>query len=89
MTEPKKPLLEFPCSFPLKVIGKNSGDFEARMVEIVRQHVPELRADAVSSRLSRDGKYMAITAVFTAQSQEQLDGLYYELSSHELVMMVL
>jgi putative lipoic acid-binding regulatory protein len=27
--------------------------------------------------------------VFTAQSQEQLDGLYRELSSHELVMMVL
>jgi putative lipoic acid-binding regulatory protein len=89
MTEPKKSALEFPCSFPLKVIGKNTGDFEPKMVEIIRRHIPELNDQEVSSRLSRDGKYLAVTATFTAQSQEQLDGVYYELSSHELVMMVL
>jgi len=81
--------LEFPCRFPLKTIGKNTGTFEIVVVEIVRRHVPELSDDAISSRLSRDGKYISITTTFTAESQEQLDGLYYELSSHEHVMMAL
>lgn len=89
MNDVKKSLLEFPCEFPLKVIGKNTGDFQTRMVEIVRRHAPDLRDDAVTNRLSTDGKYISITATFTAESRDQLDALYYELSSHELVAMVL
>ena len=81
--------LEFPCQFPLKTIGKNTGTFENVVVEIVRRHVPELEDSKISSRLSRDGKYLSVTTVFIAQSQEQLDGLYYELSTTENVMMVL
>lgn len=81
--------LEFPCQFPLKTIGKNTGTFESVVVEIVRRHVPELEARHISSRLSRDGKYLAVTTVFLAQSREQLDGLYYELSTTENVMFVL
>jgi hypothetical protein len=81
--------LEFPCQFPLKTIGKNTGVLENIVVEIVRRHVPELEERHISSRLSRDGKYISITIVFTAQSREQLDGLYYELSTTENVMFVL
>jgi hypothetical protein len=84
-----KPLLEFPCNFPLKTIGKNAGDFETLVVEIVRRHIPDLRDEAVSNRLSKDGKYMSVTTTFVATSREQLDALYYELSSHERVVMVL
>ena len=81
--------LEFPCRFPLKTIGKNSADFESVVVEIVRRHVPELKDEEISRRMSKDGKYLSVTTTFTAESREQLDGLYYELSSHEYVMMVL
>jgi putative lipoic acid-binding regulatory protein len=87
MAEPKG--LEFPCRFPLKTMGKNTADFEQTIIEIVRRHVPELKDEEISSRLSKDGKYVSITTIFTATSREQLDGLYYELSSHEQVMMVL
>jgi putative lipoic acid-binding regulatory protein len=89
MAEQKKQGLEFPCRFPLKTIGKNTGTFEQVVVEIVRRHVPDLQDHEISSRLSRDGKYISITTTFIATSQEQLDGLYYELSSHEHAMMVL
>ena len=81
--------LEFPCQFPLKTIGKNTGLFQAVVVEIVRRHVPELEDSKVTSRLSRDGKYLAVTTTFVAQSREQLDGLYSELGKTENVMMVL
>jgi len=59
------------------------------VVEIVRRHVPDLQDREISSRLSRDGKYLSVTTTFIATSQEQLDDLYYELSRNELVMMVL
>ena len=85
----KKIEMEFPCRFPLKTIGKNTADFETTIIEIVRRHVPDLQDHEITSRLSKDGKYVSITTTFTAASREQLDALYSELSSHEQVMMVL
>ena len=81
--------IKFPCIFPIKAIGKNTSDFEPKIVAIIRQHVPELRDDKISRRLSADGKYLSVTATFTAQSREQLDALYRDLSSDEQVLMVL
>ena len=89
MTDRPNSLLEFPCSFPLKAIGVGPDDFEALVVSIVRRHVPGLTVDAVTSRSSQGGKYLAVTATFTAESKEQLDALYLELSSHERVLMLL
>ena len=82
-------LLEFPCEFPLKAIGRGPEDFEAFVVEIVRKHAPDLEADATTRRLSSGGKYLAVTVTFTAESQAQLDALYGELSRHERVVMLL
>ncbi len=81
--------MTFPCEFPLKAVGKNSDDFEALIVAIVRRHVPDLDYSAVSSRTSGGDAYRAVTATFVARSREQLDALYTELSSHEQVLMVL
>jgi len=85
----KKKLLEFPCLFPLKAIGRNADGFQEIVVEIVRRHVPDLPDHAVTTRASAGGKYISVTATFVAASQEQLDAVYYELSSHEQVMLVL
>lgn len=88
-TRPEGGLLEFPCSFPLKVMGLDAEGFHATVVEIVRRHAPDLEDAAVSSRPSRGGKYVSVTVVIEARSQDQLDALYRELSGHERVMMVL
>jgi putative lipoic acid-binding regulatory protein len=89
VTDPTEVIWNFPCSFPLKAIGRNSADFEALVIEIVRRHVPELEADAVSSRTSGGNAYRSVTATFMAHSREQLDALYAELSAHEQILMVL
>ena len=81
--------IQYPCFFPIKVIGKNTSDFEPRIVTIIRQHVPELSDDKISRRLSADGKYLSVTATFTAQSRAQLDALYRDLGSDDQVMMIL
>lgn len=82
-------LFEFPCSFPLKVIGRGVDGFEDLVLPIVRRHVPDLDEDAVTSRPSRAGRYLALTITFIAESKEQLDALYCDLGAHERVVMVL
>jgi uncharacterized protein len=80
---------EFPCSFPIKVFGRDEDEFEMLVVSIIRRHVSELHPENVTSRLSGGGKYLAVTATFIADSREQLDALYIELNAHDRVLMVL
>jgi putative lipoic acid-binding regulatory protein len=88
-SRPQPPDFEFPCSFPLKAIGRGGEDFEELVVEIVRRHVPDLDDEAVSTRSSERGKYLSVTVTFIAQSQAQLEALYQELSDHDRVLVVL
>ncbi|MEN8215435.1 MAG: DUF493 domain-containing protein [Pseudomonadota bacterium] len=82
-------LFEFPCEFPLKVMGKATEDFDLLIVEIVRRHCHDFKDGAVRMRSSKSGKYLSVTVTITAQSRAQLDALYTDLSRHEQVMMVL
>lgn len=83
-------LLEFPCKFPLKVMGHNIAEFEGIVLEIIRRHVDEeITAAAIKKRDSGKGKFVAITVTFEAQSKLQLDDLYRELHAHEHVLMLL
>ncbi|MGE3847906.1 MAG: YbeD family protein [Gammaproteobacteria bacterium] len=82
-------LLEFPCDFPLKVMGLATADFPVLVRGIVDRHVVGLAADAVRATPSRQGKYVSLTVTVRAESQAQLDALYTELSAHERVLMVL
>ena len=88
MMDQSNNLLEFPCFFPLKAIGKNTDDFETFVVNTVRKHVPELHETAVNSRSSNGDKYLSVTVTFMAQSQTQLDALYQEFSDSERILML-
>lgn len=82
-------LLEFPCDFPIKIMGKNCEEFEAEIIRIVRLHVPDLGEAAIRQRTSGKGNYLAITVTIRAQSQSQLDALYRQLTACKLTKMVL
>jgi len=81
-------IFQFPCDFPIKVMGLNDDDFDSLVVTIVRRHAPDLSEGAVGLRTSRNGKYLAVSIVVRATSRQQLDRIYRELSAHERVMMV-
>ncbi len=83
------PLLEFPCDFAIKAMGRAGTDLEAVVVGIVRRHAPDLGEGAVRSRPSRDGNYLSVTVTLHADSREQLDDIYRELTAHEQVLMAL
>lgn len=82
-------LLEFPTTFPLKIMGEARDDFAQQMVEIVLKHAPDYDPASIEMRPSKQGKYLGVTCVIQATSQAQLDALYRELSAHPLVKMVL
>ena len=82
-------LLQFPCTFPIKAMGAADSDIEATVLEILSRHAPDLAPDAVTTRLSSGGRWLAVTARVRAQSQAQLDAIYRELTAHELVVYAL
>ena len=81
--------LAFPCSFPIKVMGRKEPRFTQTVMEIVLRHAPDFRPETIEMRPSRQGKYLSVTCVVRATSREQLDALYQELCDHPGVVMVL
>jgi hypothetical protein len=82
-------LLEFPCDFPIKIMGQRTDDFAQAMVAVVSRHAPDFLAETVEMRASSGGKYLAVTCTIRATSKQQLDDLYRELSGHPQVKVVL
>ena len=82
-------LINFPCQFPIKIMGLANDTFEGAVVTILNQHVPDLGEGAIVSKLSKGGKFESITATINAQNQEQLDALYRALTQDPNILMVL
>ena len=82
-------LLEYPCDFPIKILGHTQAGFAQTVLEIVRRHAPDFDGGTISMKTSKRGKYLSVTCVIRATSREQLDGLYQELCDHPMVVMVL
>ena len=82
-------LLEFPCDFPLKIMGESREGFAEAVVAVVQQHAPDFDAALVEMRASSGGKYLSLTCTITATSKPQLDDLYRALTSHPWVKVVL
>jgi putative lipoic acid-binding regulatory protein len=81
--------LEFPCEFPLKIMGLTQPGFAQAVIEVVQRHAPDFDPATVEMRTSREAKYLSITTTINARSREQLDDLYKELCDHPMVSMVL
>lgn len=89
MDEARQPLLTFPCDFPIKAMGRDENGFEAVVLSLVRRHVPDLQEGCVDIRPSKNGRFVSVTVTVRASSQAQLDAIYRELSSCEVVLMAL
>nr|CAA6816055.1 MAG: Unknown protein [uncultured Thiotrichaceae bacterium] len=81
--------LEFPCDFPIKVVGKTDEAFETQIYAIAERNDPEFSIDKVRHNQSRTGKYSSVTLGITATSKGQIDTIYQDLKSCELVLWAL
>jgi len=82
-------LIDYPCDFPVKILGHTQAGFAQAVVEIVRRHAPDFDAATMELRASKRRKYLSATCVIRATSREQVDALYQELCDHPMVVMVL
>ena len=82
-------LIQYPCDFPIKVLGKTQAGFAQAVLAVVRTHAPDFDGATMEMRTSKQGRYLSITCVVRATSREQLDELYRALCDHPMVVMVL
>ncbi|MGC8697734.1 MAG: YbeD family protein [Halothiobacillus sp.] len=85
----RETLLEFPCEFPIKIMGPATADFDAEIRAIARVHVGEVPESAWRIRQSAKGNFVGMTLTFTATSKPQIDNLYRAITAHPDVKMCL
>jgi putative lipoic acid-binding regulatory protein len=85
----EKAVLKFPCRFPIKVMGDSYAEIDIVVKKTLEEHLSNREGLELKTRLSKAGNYVSITAIFTAESQAELDRIYTILSQHEKIKYVL
>jgi uncharacterized protein len=82
-------LLVFPTDYPIKVVGRPSDEFRARVHAIMLQHAPSLDPERITERLSENGNFLSISYLLVAESREQIESLVQDLKACEGVLLIL
>lgn len=82
-------LLEFPCDFPIKMMGRDTPEFRQIARALVEKHAGPIDDAAIYDALSRKGNFVSVTITVVARSQEQLDNIYRDVSLHDDVLIAL
>lgn len=89
MTAQEPPKIEFPCRYPIKVVGRQCDALHTQVAAVFRRHATDFSADAVSMKASRGGKFVSLTVVIEATGVDQLERLHADLMATGLVSMVI
>ena len=89
MTEQEPPKIEFPCEYPIKVLGRSSDGYHGLVVEIFERHAPGFDRETIVVKDSSKGTFTSITITITATGPEQLKALHEELMATGQVQMVI
>lgn len=89
MSPVNESLFEFPCDFPIKVMGKSHPDFTETIATVVREFDATFDASRIEMRASSGGNYIGLTVTVRAVSRAQLDDIYRALTGHPMVSVVL
>ena len=82
-------LLEFPCRFPIKAMGRSSGDFESLVTSLILNHAALYPGEDVRVVASGEGNFLSVTVTIEAQSRAQLDRIYQDLTDCSQILMAL
>ena len=87
MTTQQPPKIEFPCPYPLKVVGNAAPDFAEFVVEVVSRHGEvEERIEVIPSS---NGRFQSVRITIIATGETQLKALHAELKVSGRVHMVI
>jgi len=82
-------LLEFPCKFPIKAMGRDIDGFQALVEKIVFEHADAYPDEPVTTNSSETGKFVSVTVTIEAVSKDQLDRIYQALTDCDQVVVSL
>lgn len=88
-TPDNESLIEFPCDFQLKAMGKNSESFIELVYQITLKHAPETPRENILIRNSKGSRFISVNVTFYATCLEQVHGVYGDLKKHPEVLMTL
>ncbi len=88
MSVPDDPF-QFPTDFPIKVMGRDSESFRTLTLAIVERHAGPLPPGKITERMSREGRFLALTYTIRAESRAQLDAIYQDLTASGVVLVAL
>jgi putative lipoic acid-binding regulatory protein len=82
-------LFNFPCDFPIKVMGKAHPEFAHTMVTVIQAFDAEFDSTRIEQRPSSGGNYMGLTCTVKAINRAHLDDIYRALTAHPMVKIVM
>lgn len=85
----KPPVIEFPCDYPLRVLGDAGAAFVGDVLDVVARHAAPVPESAVTLRASRHGRYQSAGFRIRATGELQIKALYKDLMAHPSVKVVL
>lgn len=88
MSEQEAPKIEFPCDYPIRIIGTATADFEDFVKQVVKNHAPDFDGKTQEKK-SRTGKFTSIMVTIQATGEPQLKALHEELKASGRVHMVI
>jgi hypothetical protein len=89
MTAQEPPKIEFPCEYPIKVLGRSSGDFLDLIVTVFERHAPGFDQETIVVKGSSKGTFTSLTITITATGPDQLRALHQDLMATGQVQMVI
>lgn len=89
MADDQQTLLEFPCDFPIKMMGKDHPAFHDAARAIIVRHAGPVDDDSIRAASSSNGRFVSLTITICADSQQQLDAIYTDLSDHDEILVAL
>lgn len=83
------PKIDFPCSYPIKIIGISSASFHEEVIATVEKHTGKIAADLIELRPSKQQNYLSVRLTITATGEDQLRDIFTDLKAIQNVKMVL
>ena len=79
----------FPCGYMFKVIGENDALLAARVMEAVRQEIPDSHEPALNVRRTASGRHLCVTIEPKVADANQVIAIYERIYALDGLVMVL
>ena len=89
MTTETAPKIEFPCDYPIKILGEAHAELRAHVLTVMDTHAPGFDRTKISIRDSSKGRWQSMTVVIIATGKPQIDAIFASLKTSSRVKMVL